>query len=179
MGKRTVKCSLHGALCISGMTPSPWLPLSVSLRIIGQAERNLRPRQNQTRSYSADELGHKCKTPQCVSSWTTCKKSEKKAYFLLVQRKYETYPRQLCLICSPAAFYQAFLLRDLAPHPSLFSLSVENKPKIKRFYNWDYDMVLLPLATLKLFGALTSTLLRRVNEAKDGTLKTKLHTNLL
>lgn len=39
----------------------------------------------------------------------------------------------------PQIFYQAFLLRDLAPYPSLFRCLVEDRNEIKRFYNWDYD----------------------------------------
>lgn len=55
----------------------------------------------------------------------------------------------------PHGCYQAFLLRDLAPYPSLFRFLVKYKPKITRFYN----TVVLPFPTLNQSAALILALL--------------------
>lgn len=54
-------------------------------------------------------------------------------------------PQAAWLDVQPRGCYQAFLLRDLAPHHSLFEFLVKYKLKIKRFYKQISNMMVLPL----------------------------------
>lgn len=135
IGKRTVKCSRHGTLRVSGVTRPDFLSrfyCGSKVRLRGtsdhaktkQAVIPLMSKGMRVKALSVSPLEQPAK-----------KVKKKKQCFLLLQRKYETYPRQPRLICSLMAFIR--LSCYVTWHHILLCLRSwwRIKPKTKRFYN--------------------------------------------